>query len=210
MKKLIIMGAGDLAKDACWLVERINEKDYQWDLIGFTEVSDEKEFMGYPILGNDDVVSEYGDVYVICALAGQKIREKIYDNLPENAKVATLVDPTAMIHKSAVIEEGSMVFANSLVGVGAHLGRGCVVLYNSYVNHDCEVGDFVTIYPSATVSGKSVIGKYAEIGTGASIIQHKKICDGATIGAGAVVFTHIKDTGTTIGNPAVTMGAKKK
>ncbi|MDO4198869.1 MAG: NeuD/PglB/VioB family sugar acetyltransferase [Erysipelotrichaceae bacterium] len=210
MKDLIIMGAGDLSKDVCWLVERINDNRKEWNLLGFTEISEEKEFMGYPILGDDNVVSDYPNAWVICAVANQKLRNKIYDNLPEGTKVATLIDPIAMIHKSAVIEEGSMVFANSLVGVGAHLSKGVVVLYNSYVNHDCEVGKCVTIYPSATISGKSVIGDYAEIGTGVSIIQHKKICEGATIGAGAVVFTNIKDTGTTIGNPAVTMGAKKK
>lgn len=210
MKDLIIMGAGDLGKDVAWLVERINAKEETWNLLGFTDASDEKEFMGYPILGDDSVIENYDEVYVVCAVANRKIKAKIMENLPANAKLATLIDPDTMIHKSAVIEEGSMVFANSLVGVGAHVGKGTIVLYNSYVNHDCEIGNYVTIYPAATISGKSVVGDYAEIGTGASIIQHKKICEGATIGAGAVVFTHIKDTGTTIGNPAVTMGAKKK
>ena len=37
MKDIIIMGAGDLGKDVAWLIERINEKTSEWNLLGFTE-----------------------------------------------------------------------------------------------------------------------------------------------------------------------------
>ncbi len=210
MKDIIIMGAGDLGKDVAWLIERINENEPEWNLLGFTEKGEMKEFQGYPVLGTDDVIGTYDDVYVVCALANTAVRERIIDSLPANAHVATLIDPRAMIHKSATIGEGSMVFANAIVGVEAKVGKQCVVLYNASVNHDVEVGDYTTIYPNATISGRCVVGKYCEIGTGASIIQHVSICDNAKIGVGAAVFTNIKNPGTTVGNPAVTMGAKKK
>jgi hypothetical protein len=45
-KDLIVIGAGDLGKDVAWLVERINEKKEEWNLLGFTEISELKEFMG--------------------------------------------------------------------------------------------------------------------------------------------------------------------
>lgn len=210
MKDLIVMGAGDLGKDVAWLIERINSVNHEWNLLGFTEVSEEKEFMGYPILGNDEVIQDYEDVYVVCALANLSIKEKIMNNLPSNAKIATLIDPSALIHKTAVIEEGSMIFANALVGVGAHVGKHCVVLHNSAVNHDVSLGDYSIVFPNATISGKCQIGKYCEIGTGASLIQGITVCDNARIGVGAGVFTKITKAGTTVGNPAVTMGAKKK
>ena len=210
MKDLIIMGAGDLGKDVAWLVERINEKKPEWNLLGFTEVGDIKEFQGYPVLGSDDVIENYEDVYVVCALANTAVRERIIDTLPANVHVATLIDPQAIIHRTAQIGEGSMIFANALVGIEAKVGKQCVVLYNASVNHDVEVGDYTTVYPNATISGRCVVGKYCEIGTGASIIQHVSICDNAKIGVGAAVFTNIRNPGTTVGNPAVTMGAKKK
>ena len=210
MKDLIIMGAGDLGKDVTWLVERINEKENEWNLLGFTDKSDLSEFMGYPILGTDDVIQDYKDVYVICAVANLKIKERIMNELPENVHVATLIDPSALIHKSAVIEEGSMVFANALVGVNAYVGKHCIVLHGASVNHDVVLGDYSTLYPKATISGKCTIGRYCEIGTGASLIQGITVCDGAKIGVGAAVFTSIKNPGMTVGNPAVTMGSKKK
>ena len=210
MKDLIIIGAGDLGKDVAWLVERINESNPEWNLLGFTEKSELKQFQGYPVLGTDDVIEDYKDVYVVCALANITVKERIMNGLPDNVKVATLIDPSAVIHKSAVIEEGSMVFANALVGVNAHVGKQCIVLHNSAVNHDVVLGDYSTVYPNATISGKCTIGKYVEIGTGASLIQGIKICDNAKIGVGAAVFTNITNPGTTVGNPAVTMGAKKK
>ena len=204
------MGAGDLGKDVAWLIERINEKEPQWNLLGFTEKGEMSEFQGYPVLGTDDVIKNYEDIYVVCALANTSIRERIIDSLPENAHVATLIDPAAIIHRTAQIGEGSMIFANAMVGIEAKVGKCCTVLYNAAVNHDVQVGDYTTVYPNATISGRCHIGKYCEIGTGASIIQHVSVCDNAKIGVGAAVFTNIKNPGTTVGNPAVTMGAKKK
>ena len=210
MRDLIVMGAGDLGKDVAWLIERINERNPEWNLLGFTEKSEMKDFQGYPVLGTDDVIANYKDVYVVCAVANLTIKEKIMNSLPDNAKVATLIDPSALIHKSATIEEGSMVFANALVGVNAHVGKHCIVLHNSAVNHDVKLGDYSVVYPNATISGKCTIGRYCEIGTGASLIQGITVCDNAKIGVGAGVFTNITNPGTTVGNPAVTMGAKKK
>ncbi len=210
MKDLIIMGAGDLGKDVAWLVERINEKNSEWNLLGFTEKGDMKQFQGYPVLGTDDVIENYEDVYVVCALANTAVRERIINTLPSNARVATLIDPSAVIHRSAKIGEGSMIFAGAMVGIEAKVGKQCVILYNAAVNHDVELGDYTTVYPNATISGRCRIGKYCEIGTGASIIQHVSVCDNVRIGVGAAVFTNIKYPGTTVGNPAVTMGAKKK
>lgn len=210
MKDIIIMGAGDLGKDVAWLIERINKKTPEWNLLGFTEKGEMTEFQGYPVLGTDDVIENYKDVYVVCALANTAVRERIIDTLPENAHVATLIDPNAIIHRTAQIDEGSMIFAGAMVGIEAKVGKQCVVLYNATVNHDVEVGDYTTVYPNATISGRCHVGKYCEIGTGASIIQHVSICDNAKIGVGAAVFTNIKNPGTTVGNPAVTMGAKKK
>ena len=210
MKNIIIMGAGDLGKDVAWLIERINEKIPEWNLLGFTEKGEMSEFQGYPILGTDEDIKDFGDVYVVCALANTTIRERIIETLPENAHVATLIDPTAIIHKSAQIGEGSLIFTGALVGIEAKVGKFCTILYNAAANHDVEIGDYTTVYPNATISGRCHVGKYCEIGTGASIIQHVSICDNAKIGVGAAVFTNIKNPGTTVGNPAVTMGAKKK
>ncbi len=210
MKDILIMGAGDLGKDVAWLIERINEKEKTWNLLGFTEKSEIESFQGYPILGDDSVIENYEDVYVVCALANTAIRERIIDSLPKNAHIATLIDPQAIIHRTAQIGVGSLVFAGAMVGIEASVGKCCTVLYNAAVNHDVKVGDYTTIYPNATISGRCQIGKYCEIGTGASIIQHVHICDNAKIGVGAAVFTNIKNPGTTVGNPAVTMGAKKK
>lgn len=210
MKDILIMGAGDLGKDVAWLIERINENQPEWNLLGFTEKGEMTEFQGYPILGTDDVIQDYDDIYVVCALANTAVRERIIDFLPKNAHVATLIDPDAIIHRTAQIGEGSMIFAHAMVGIEAKVGKQCVVLYNASVNHDVQVGDYTTIYPNATISGRCVVGKYCEIGTSASIIQHVSICDNAKIGVGAAVFTNIKNPGTTVGNPAVTMGAKKK
>ena len=210
LKPLIIMGAGDLGKDVAWLVERINAHNPEWNLLGFTDVCGIDYFEGYPVLGNDNIINDYSDVNVVCAVADTALKEKIVSSLSEKVHVATLVDPNAMIHRTAKIGEGSLIFANTIIGVNAEVGKQCVVLYNAAVNHDVKVGDYTTIYPNATISGKCEVGKYCEIGTGASIIQHVSICDNAKIGVGAAVFTNIKNPGTTVGNPAVTMGSKKK
>ena len=209
MNDLIIIGAGDLGKDVAWLVDRINNNMQTWNLLGFTELSNEKSFQGYPILGNDEVINNYKNVYVVCAIANPHKRKKIIENLPSGINVATLIDPSVMIHKSSKIGDGSLIFANTLIGVDTNISKNCIVLYGAKVNHDCNVGEFTTIYPNATISGKCDVGNCCEIGSGSSTKQGITICDNSVIGIGAAVFTDVKNLGTTYGNPAMTMGIKK-
>ena len=61
MKDLIVIGAGDLAKDVVWLIDRINQNNKKWNLLGFTEKNMTGEFMGYPVLGDDSVLENYED-----------------------------------------------------------------------------------------------------------------------------------------------------
>lgn len=55
MKKLVIIGASGFGKEVAWLVERINDFNQEWDLVGF--VDDDKSthgklVNGYEVLGD--------------------------------------------------------------------------------------------------------------------------------------------------------------
>lgn len=37
MKNIVILGAGGFAREVAWLIEEINNKNAEWNLLGFIE-----------------------------------------------------------------------------------------------------------------------------------------------------------------------------
>ena len=208
MKKLYIVGAGGFGREVAWLVERINEKSNEWDLIGFIDDNDEKhEKMegNYPVLGGCDYFGNVGsDVWVVCAVGSAKIRKQIIEKLEQysNVKFATLVDPSVIKSKSVHIGEGTILCAGTIATVNISIGEHVIVNLDCTIGHDTSIDDFVTIYPSVNVSGNVKIEKCVEVGTGTQIIQGKNIVCHTIIGAGAVVVKNIEESGTYVGSPA--------
>ena len=57
MKDVVIIGAGGFAREVAWLIEEINKKNEQWNILGFIDDNTEnigKSLNGYKIIGNTD------------------------------------------------------------------------------------------------------------------------------------------------------------
>ncbi len=208
LKKLIIIGASGFGREVAWLVERINENNPTWDLVGFLDDDlsiQGKEINGYKVLGTVDTIPTYADAYFVCAIGSSKIRKSVVEKVyraDSKIKFATLVDPSVECSKSVNIGEGSIICAHSIMTVDIEIGKHNVINLDCTIGHDSTLKDFVTLYPSVNVSGMCNIGQCTEIGTGAKIIQEKNICDECIVGAGAVVIKDIKQSGVYVGIPA--------
>lgn len=208
MKNLIIIGAGGLGREVAWLVERINARSPEWNILGFVESDPKKKHQrinGYSVLGGDEVLEEYPDVYVVCAIAAPEIRKKIVSCIQKTmpyVKFATLIDPTAEMSRWVTIGEGTIICAHAIVSVNTTIGSHVIIDWDSTVGHDSVISDFVTAYPSVNISGNTMIGQCSEVGTGTQIIQGKKIGACAIIGAGSVVVKDIPPKCTAVGVPA--------
>ncbi|MBC5715249.1 acetyltransferase [Roseburia sp. BX1005] len=205
MKDLYIIGAGGFGREVAWLVERINDVSFEWNLKGF--IDDDESIWGskedgYPVLGGCEYLKKIGDVYAVCAVGSAKVRKKIINKLADSqVRYATLVDPSVIMSKRIRVGEGSIICAGTIITVDVIIGKHVIVNLDCTLGHDDIINDFVTMYPSVNVSGNVEIGECSELGTGAQIIQGKKIVPNTIIGAGAVVVKDIEEKGTYVGSP---------
>lgn len=205
MKDLYIIGAGGFGREVAWLVERINDVSFEWNLKGF--IDDDESIWGskedgYPVLGGCEYLKKIGDVYAVCAVGSAKVRKKIINKLADSqVRYATLVDPSVIMSKRIRVGEGSIICAGTIITVDVMIGKHVIVNLDCTLGHDDIINDFVTMYPSVNVSGNVEIGECSELGTGAQIIQGKKIVPNTIIGAGAVVVKDIEEKGTYVGSP---------
>lgn len=208
MKNLVIIGAGDFARETIWIAERMNLQFPQWTILGFVDDDIEKKGMtidGYPVIGTIEYLCELREeTYVTCAIGNGKIRENIWKYIKKNhyIRAATLVDPSVITGKDVMIGEASIVCAGTVLAIGAKLGFNTIVNLNCTIGHDTILGDYCTIHPGTNVSGRVVVGRCTEIGTGSRIIQGLNIPKYSVFGAGTVVIRDVTAEGTYVGVPA--------
>ncbi len=163
---------------------------------------------GTAFLGSDEsiqeTIHEITDAGFCITPDIPKIREKIYLFYSKhNINYPSLISRNASVSKSAQVGRGTVIQYGSFVSADVVIGAFVKLNVNACVMHDSRVGDFTTLAPSCNILGKVTVGKYCYIGTAATILPGVSICDGVTIGAGAVVTKNITEPGVYVGVPAI-------
>lgn len=164
----------------------------------YDDYSDEKLFLSYPLLGNYKPI-ELLDIPLVIAVGDNKIRKKISGFIGHKFK--SIIHPSAQVSEFAVINEGTVVFHNSVIQAGSKIGKHCIINTAVSIDHDNKLEDFVHISPNATLSGTVTIGEGSWIGSGATVINNINIGKWCVIGAGAVITKDIPDYSLVVGNP---------
>lgn len=202
MKDIIIVGAGGFAREVAWLIEEINLKNQEWNLIGFFDENNNeaKTLNGYRVFNKNDLVNQ-SQAYLVVAIGDSETRKKVVDRY-SSFKFATLVHPDVSISATNKIGEGSIICKGNIITVNVDIGKHVIVNIDSTVGHDVILENFVTILPSVNISGYVRIKECSNVGTGTQIIQEKTIGQNSIIGAGSVVVKDINDYVVAVGIPA--------
>ena len=216
MKKIFIIGAGGLGREAAWLVERINsrKKEPEWEIQGFLDDDPAKHGClegRYPVVGGLQLLGGCSEeIWAVCAIGAAAVRERVVQRAMayDHVRFATLVDPDAVVSGSEQLGEGSIVCAGAVLTVDIVAGRHVIFDINCTVGHDTALHDFVMIYPGANISGCVTLEQGVEMGTGAQVIQGKRIGRGTIVGAGAVVVRDLPGGCTAVGVPAKPLAQK--
>lgn len=206
MKDLIVIGAGDFARETVWVAERMNLQYPQWNILGY--VDDVKVagtlVDGYPVLGGLDRLRDRGaPVWAVCAIGTSAVRRKVWERLADcpNVHPATLVDPAAVIGKGSSIGKGCIICAGAIFAIGTKLGEHCIVNLGCVLGHDAEVGDCCTLHPRVDLSGNVRVGPCTDIGAGALVRDEVEIGGGTIIGMGSLVTRDIPGGVVACGSP---------
>ncbi len=202
--KLYIYCAGGFGLEAMDLARRVNDVAHQWDAISFIDdVRLEKEVYGASLFSFEEVINSSGEYEVAIANGEPFVRKTIYDKLNNNrVKMATLLDSSAIVSKSATIGDGVTIPAFCFVSSLAKIENNVTLNAGTMIGHEAVISENCVISSAVNVAGNCFIGKNTYIGMGCQIKQGTRIGEGAIIGMGSVVHNDIPDGVIALGNPA--------
>lgn len=205
MTRLVVIGAGGLAREVVELIRDCQGVGQDWDLLGLTV---DPEFAGPTELGGVPVFRDAGwlstqppDVHAICAIGDPVARNLVVARHPER-RFATLTHPRSTIGRNVTLGHGVIVAAGSVITVDVTVGDHVLVNVGSTIGHDCSIGNFATVSPGANVSGAVSVGEGAYIGTGAAVIERVTLGEWSILGAGATAVRDVPANCTAVGVPA--------
>lgn len=196
--------AGSLGKELYDLAVRVNDVNKRWAKIVFVDdVCKESTFYGTEVHRLSDWPAGSKDIELVIANGTPRSRKVIYDRLMGlSYRLASLIDPTAVISPTASIGAGVIVRGWSTILCDAVLEDNVLIQYYVDIGHDMHVGRHSVISSNVAIGGKTQIGEQTFIGLGAVIRDELSIGSDAIVSMGAVVYRDIADRVIVVGNPA--------
>jgi len=208
MKDLVIIGAGDFGREVAAMVERINNVNEEWSLLGFVDDNPELKGCkvdGYKVIGNSEWLSQQDKkIYAVCSIGNSKTREVFIKRISKNNNIefAILIDPSAILMNNTKIGKGSIICAGAILTINVEVGVHSIINLSCTIGHDTKTGNYFTAHPGTNISGKVIIGDASYFGTGCKVIQGISISKHCIFGAGTVIVKSITESGTYVGVPA--------
>ena len=210
-KRIVVIGAGGMAREVEWLIRAINAVAPCYEFLGYV-VSDLARCG--KLDSRDTLLGDYGwveahrgsiDAVAIgigAPVARLQVGRELRALLPD-AEWPALIHPSAILDfDSAKIGAGVLICAGVVATVNLTLDELAVCNFGCTLGHEASVGAGTVINPGANISGGVVLGAGVVVGTGAQVLQYCRVGDGATVGAGAVVIEDVAASVTVVGVPA--------
>ncbi len=211
MKDLLIYGASGFGKEVACLIDKINQIDPQWNIIGYIDDDDAKkgqQVSHYGIVhGNRDVLKAWpSPVAVVVAIGNPQIMSKVTDEIKDYPQLSfpNIIHPSfgmadedaCHMGKGNIIQRGCFFSCDVTIG-DFNVFNGMVVL-----GHDVKIGSCNVIMPAVRVSGAVTMGERNLLGVSSIVLQGIKIGNDVNLSAGSVLMKKPQDGMIYIGNPA--------
>lgn len=209
MKNIAIYGAGGFGKEVACILNKINELNKTWNVIGFLDDSilpgESLSHFG-KVLGGLTFVNDYKEpLSIVFAIGTPSIIKRIITNISN-----PLIDFPNIIHPEVFFADKSSI----KMGKGNVVVRACsfscdVVIgdFNqlnsiSSLAHDVKVGSYNVFMPLSRISGGVEIGDLNTFGIGCVLLQYIKVGNNTRIAPGSYVMRKTRDGFLYMGNPA--------
>ena len=209
MKNIAIYGAGGFGKEVACILNKINELNKTWNVIGFLDdaiLPGESISHFGKVLGGLSFVNEYKEpLSIVFAIGTPYIIKRIVTNISN-----PFIDFPNIIHPEVFFADKSSI----KMGKGNVVIRACsfscdVVIgdFNqlnsiSSLAHDVKVGSYNVFMPLSRISGGVEIGDLNTFGIGCVLLQYIKVGNNTRIAPGSYVMRKTRDGFLYMGNPA--------
>ena len=205
VKKIVVVGGGNYAKIVISILKQINF----FEIIGYTDISDNGELLGVEYLGTDDVLKKLFQNNIKFAAIGigqlysPKVKRKVILELKKiGYSFPVIISPTAFINEDVSIGEGTIIRNNALISASSKIGDFSIIGTSVNINHDTQIGNFTNVTIGSNIGIECVIGNDILIGMGSIVMNHIEVADNCIIGAGSLITKNCMKSGLYIGAPA--------
>ena len=207
-EKIVLVGGGPFAK--C-IVNYIEDEEI-YELVGYTDIVDNGDILGYPYLGKDeDVLPNLfanGVKYAVIGAGNHlndcSIKEKITNNVKSYGfRLPVIRGKYTVVHRGAIIEEGVIIRDGAIIQAGTAIKAHAMIGDKVFVGHDSVVDSYVHIVCGSNIGRDCYIGKGTLIGNGSTELNGVQITNNVLIGAKSLVNRDCTEAGRTyFGSPA--------
>jgi len=211
MKDIAIYGAGGFGREVACLINLINEKEAQWNIIGFF---DDGKDVGFKteygeVLGNIDTLNSWNKpLDIVIAVGNPDNVKKIAEGIT-NPMVGfpNVIAPTVTFLDKDKVDfgKGNILCTGCMVSCNVTIGNFNMFNGHIPIGHDCVIGNYNVVMPSANISGGVTIGECNFLGVQSVVLQYVKIGNNVKIGANSVMIRKAMDGCLYMGNPAMKM-----
>lgn len=188
------------------------------EIAGVIDDDEEKlgrQVLGIPVVGSCaqmfSLAARYRVDGTALAIGDNYIREQLFGRVKAaGLAVFRVIHPGACISRFAVLGEGVVVLAGSVINPGSVVGDNVCVNTCASIDHDSHLEYSCHVFPNATLAGGVHVGECSYIGAGAVVIPNRRIGRFAYVGAGAVVIDDVPEGVKVAGVPAHEIGGQSE
>ena len=206
-QSLIVIGAGSFAVS---ITEMILENGYNIKYFVDKKVK-RKSLLGYEVRKRISI-RDHKDLKIVIAIGTNFIRSRVTEELEtkyKNIKFPMIIDNSSKISKSASIGKGSIVMANTFIGVKSRIKDFCILNTKASIDHESVMQNFSSLGPNVTTGGKVNIGSRSAICIGTTLKDKIKIQKDTVVGAGSYVNKNLNSNSVYFGNPVKLIRKRK-
>lgn len=203
MKDIIIFGTGAVAAE---ITSQLEDSDWGREagfrIKGYVASDDAgmthwKEYKyRSPYLGNFFNYQIKKEDYFVLALGNYKVKRQVVEEIrKKGGKFVTLIHPTAIVARTAVIGEGNILDPFTIIGPNVKLGDFNLLTSQSIISHDSIVGDY-NFFATSLLCGYNRIGDDNYFGIRATTLPEIAVGNRNIIQAGMIVDKNVVDDAT--------------
>lgn len=200
MAKVVIFGAGDIARLADFYFTR----DSEHEVAAFTvdgEYRTADAFLGRPLVDANRVVeayppSEYGMFVALSYTKMNRLRAQKYEAMKQAGyPLVSYISSRCSYLSESPPGDNCFILEDNTIQPFVTIGSNVTLWSGNHIGHDSTIDDHNFISSHVVVSGHVRVRSFCFIGVNATLRNSIEIAPGTLVGAGAVIMKNTRENG---------------